>query len=57
MYEVSSLLINFTFFFMSSMDSMVTNEAIKHGMKINEISRTRLIISNLEGVIFEISLS
>lgn len=38
------------------MDSMVRTEAVKHGMQINEVNGTRSTISNLEGVIFEISL-
>ncbi|KAH0712702.1 hypothetical protein KY290_008283 [Solanum tuberosum] len=38
-----------------SMDAMVINEAIRHGLQINEVSGTRRIIKNLEGVIFEIT--
>lgn len=37
------------------MDAMVINEAIRHGLQINEVSGTRRIIKNLEGVIFEIT--
>ncbi|KMZ71015.1 hypothetical protein ZOSMA_18G01130 [Zostera marina] len=40
-----------------SMDAMVMSEAHKHGMKINEISGTRTIISNLFGVVYEITLN
>lgn len=39
------------------MDTIVLNECAKHGMKVNEVGGTRSIISNLEGVIFEISPS
>ncbi|XP_042480034.1 protein N-lysine methyltransferase METTL21A isoform X2 [Macadamia integrifolia] len=38
------------------MDSMVTNEAIRHGMQISEVPGTRSVVGNLEGVIFEITL-
>lgn len=38
------------------MDSILVDEAIRHGMKINEVNGTRSVVSNLEGVIFEISL-
>ncbi|KAJ8543841.1 hypothetical protein K7X08_025459 [Anisodus acutangulus] len=37
------------------MDAMVIDEAIRHGLQINEVSGTRRIIRNLEGVIFEIT--
>lgn len=35
---------------------MVTNEAIKHGLQIHEVDGTRSVISNLEGVIYDITL-
>ncbi|XP_020571761.1 protein N-lysine methyltransferase METTL21A isoform X1 [Phalaenopsis equestris] len=38
------------------MDDMVINEAVKLGMEVNEVRGTRCIISNLEGVIYEIIL-
>ncbi|KAH7560780.1 hypothetical protein JRO89_XS10G0100600 [Xanthoceras sorbifolium] len=38
------------------MDSMVINEATRHGMMINEIAGTRSVVGNLEGVIFEVTL-
>lgn len=38
------------------MDEMVISEATKQGMKVKEVPGTRAVISNLEGVIFEISL-
>ncbi|XP_019267250.1 PREDICTED: protein N-lysine methyltransferase METTL21A [Nicotiana attenuata] len=37
------------------MDAMVINEAIRHGLQINEVSGTRRSIRNHEGVIFEIT--
>ncbi|RVW92926.1 hypothetical protein CK203_040454 [Vitis vinifera] len=40
----------------SSLDAMVTNEAISHGMQISEVVGTRTIVGNLEGVIYEITL-
>ncbi|KAI0526808.1 hypothetical protein KFK09_002399 [Dendrobium nobile] len=39
-----------------SMDEMVINEAVKLGMEVNEVAGTRSIISNLQGVIYEIIL-
>ncbi|KAH9790289.1 putative methyltransferase family protein [Citrus sinensis] len=39
-----------------SMDSMVLNEATRHGLLINEIVGTRSVVGNLEGVIFEVTL-
>ncbi|KAJ0977980.1 hypothetical protein J5N97_013454 [Dioscorea zingiberensis] len=38
------------------MDVMVIDEAVHHGMDVKEVKDTRSIISNLEGVIFEITL-
>ncbi|KAJ0726556.1 putative calmodulin-lysine N-methyltransferase [Helianthus annuus] len=38
------------------MDVMVTKEAIVHGLQINEVEGSRSVISNLEGVIYEITL-
>ncbi|KAH7667289.1 Lysine methyltransferase protein [Dioscorea alata] len=38
------------------MDVMVINEAVRHGLDVKEVIGTRSIISNLEGVIFEITL-
>ncbi|XP_070044104.1 protein-lysine N-methyltransferase EFM3 isoform X2 [Nicotiana tomentosiformis] len=37
------------------MDAMVIDEAIRHGLQINEVSGTRCNIKNHEGVIFEIA--
>lgn len=39
-----------------TMDALIINEAVRHGMQINEVRGTRSTISNLEGVIFEINL-
>jgi hypothetical protein len=39
------------------MDTMVVNEAVQHGMQINEVEGTRTTVSNLEGVIFEVTLN
>ncbi|XP_076905766.1 uncharacterized protein LOC143561621 isoform X2 [Bidens hawaiensis] len=38
------------------MDVMVTKEAIAHGLQIHEVEGTRSVISNLEGVIYDITL-
>ncbi|KAK1439513.1 hypothetical protein QVD17_05332 [Tagetes erecta] len=38
------------------MDVMVTKEAIGHGLQIREVEGTRSVISNLEGVIYDITL-
>ncbi|KAF6175286.1 hypothetical protein GIB67_000607 [Kingdonia uniflora] len=38
------------------MDTIVTTEAIQHGMKVEEIPGTRSVVGNGEGVIFEITL-
>ncbi|KAL3530031.1 hypothetical protein ACH5RR_009353 [Cinchona calisaya] len=38
------------------MDELVVNEAVGHGLQINEIDGTRTVVKNLEGVIFEITL-
>ncbi|KAI3414633.1 uncharacterized protein J3R85_016048 [Psidium guajava] len=38
------------------MDSMVVNEATRHGMKISEVPRTRSVVGNLEGTIYEVKL-
>ncbi|RWV88607.1 hypothetical protein GW17_00049292 [Ensete ventricosum] len=38
------------------MDAMVVNEAIRHGLQINEVDGTRSVVANLEGVIFQIIL-
>ncbi|XP_050236772.1 uncharacterized protein LOC126686669 [Mercurialis annua] len=38
------------------MDLLVIEEAARHGMKINEVTGTRTVVGNLEGVIFEVSL-
>ncbi|OQU90346.1 hypothetical protein SORBI_3002G393332 [Sorghum bicolor] len=40
----------------ASMDALVLKEAEKHGMCVEEVNGTRTTISNLEGVIFEITL-
>ncbi|XP_078436238.1 putative methyltransferase family protein [Wolffia australiana] len=39
-----------------SIDEMVVSQARKLGMKVIEVPETRTVISNLQGVIFEISL-
>lgn len=41
---------------MTSMDGLVLKEAEKHGMCVREVDGTRTTISNLEGVIFDITL-
>ncbi|XP_040995353.1 protein N-lysine methyltransferase METTL21A [Juglans microcarpa x Juglans regia] len=38
------------------MDSLVINEAIRHGLKITEVAGTRSVVGNLDGTIFEITL-
>ncbi|XP_058078417.1 uncharacterized protein LOC131226740 isoform X5 [Magnolia sinica] len=38
------------------MDTMVVDEATRHGMQISEVHGTRSVVGNLEGVIFEVSL-
>ncbi|KAI3814284.1 hypothetical protein L1987_19035 [Smallanthus sonchifolius] len=38
------------------MDVMVTKEAIGHGLQIHEVDGSRTVISNLEGVIYDITL-
>ncbi|XP_048325211.2 uncharacterized protein LOC107410619 isoform X2 [Ziziphus jujuba] len=38
------------------MDSMVINEATRHGLEINEIAGTRSVVGNLGGTIFEVTL-
>ncbi|KAM7528581.1 hypothetical protein LguiB_031991 [Lonicera macranthoides] len=38
------------------MDIMVTSEATEHGLQINEITGTRAVVGNLQGVIYEITL-
>ncbi|KAF5751625.1 protein N-lysine methyltransferase METTL21A isoform X1 [Tripterygium wilfordii] len=38
------------------MDSIVVNEAVQHGLLINEVTGTRSIVGNLEGFIFEVTL-
>ncbi|KAL3718544.1 hypothetical protein ACJRO7_003641 [Eucalyptus globulus] len=38
------------------MDSMVINEATRHGMKIAEVPGTRSVVGNLEGTIYEVIL-
>ncbi|EPS66861.1 hypothetical protein M569_07913, partial [Genlisea aurea] len=37
------------------MDTMVLNEAAKHGLSVHEVTGTRATIRNLEGVIYEIT--
>ncbi|KAK9273680.1 hypothetical protein L1049_018490 [Liquidambar formosana] len=39
-----------------TMDSMVINEAARHGMQINEVAGTQSVVGNLEGVIFEVKI-
>ncbi|PIA60077.1 hypothetical protein AQUCO_00400749v1 [Aquilegia coerulea] len=38
------------------MDTLVIDEAVKHGMQVSEVQGTRSVVGNHEGVIFEISL-
>lgn len=38
-----------------SMDTLVINEAVRHGMQVSEIQGTRDVVGNHEGVIFEIT--
>jgi hypothetical protein len=38
------------------MDVLVLKEAEKHGMHVKEVDGTRTTISNLEGVIYDITL-
>ncbi|XP_057956152.1 uncharacterized protein LOC131149587 [Malania oleifera] len=38
------------------MDVKVLDEAVRHGMRVNEVPGTRSVVGNLEGVIFEITL-
>ncbi|KZV38200.1 hypothetical protein F511_40380 [Dorcoceras hygrometricum] len=37
------------------MDALVISEAIRHGLLVSEVTGTRTIVKNLEGVIFEIT--
>ncbi|CAA2991962.1 N-lysine methyltransferase METTL21A [Olea europaea subsp. europaea] len=39
------------------MDTLVISEAIRHGLQINEVTGTRAVVQNLEGVVFEITLA
>ncbi|XP_054797023.1 uncharacterized protein LOC129302279 isoform X2 [Prosopis cineraria] len=39
-----------------TIDMMIVNEALKHGLQMKELPGTRHIVGNLEGVIFEITL-
>ncbi|XP_010907990.1 uncharacterized protein [Elaeis guineensis] len=39
------------------MDTLVIDEAVQHGMQVNEVHGTRSTVANLEGVIFEITLN
>ncbi|XP_050283292.1 uncharacterized protein LOC126723678 isoform X2 [Quercus robur] len=39
-----------------TMDSLVISEATRYGMHISEVSGTRSIVGNLDGVIFEVTL-
>jgi hypothetical protein len=41
---------------MTSMDALVLQEAEKRGMHVKEVEGTRRTISNLEGVIYDITL-
>lgn len=36
---------------------MVISEAVRHGLVINEIDGSRTVVKNLQGVVFEITLS
>nr|POE95747.1 methyltransferase-like protein 22 [Quercus suber] len=38
------------------MDSLVISEATRYGMHISEVSGTRSVVGNLDGVIFEVTL-
>ncbi|XP_075635737.1 uncharacterized protein LOC142607936 [Castanea sativa] len=39
-----------------TMDSLVISEATRYGMHITEVSGTRSVVGNLDGVIFEVTL-
>ncbi|KAJ4848556.1 hypothetical protein Tsubulata_007855 [Turnera subulata] len=39
-----------------TIDSLIIKEIGKHGMMVNEVSGTRSIVGNLEGVIYEVAL-
>ncbi|KAL3580211.1 hypothetical protein D5086_018046 [Populus alba] len=39
-----------------SMDSLIMKQAAEHGMRMVEVTGTRSVVGNLEGVIFEVAL-
>lgn len=41
---------------LSSMDTVIVDEAVQRGMRIDEVDGARTTVANLEGVIFEITL-
>ncbi|RAL45904.1 hypothetical protein DM860_006058 [Cuscuta australis] len=38
------------------MDTLVVDEAMRHGLQINEVAGTRSVVKHLEGIIFEIQI-
>lgn len=50
------LLIKLFISLLTRMDALILKEAEKHGMCVKEVDGTRATISNLEGVIFDITL-
>ncbi|CAH9103140.1 unnamed protein product [Cuscuta epithymum] len=39
-----------------TMDSLVTDEAIRHGLQINEVCGTQSVVKDLQGLIYEIKI-
>ncbi|KAJ6692181.1 METHYLTRANSFERASE-RELATED [Salix purpurea] len=39
-----------------TIDSLIMKQAADHGMRIVEVTGTRSVVANLEGVIFEVTL-
>lgn len=42
--------------FLCSMDTLILDEASRHGMQMTEVDGTRSVVGNLQGVIYEITL-
>ncbi|KAA0061757.1 protein N-lysine methyltransferase METTL21A isoform X2 [Cucumis melo var. makuwa] len=40
-----------------SMDTLILDEASRHGMQMTEVDGTRSVVGNLQGVIYEITLN
>ncbi|KGN48083.1 hypothetical protein Csa_004442 [Cucumis sativus] len=40
-----------------SMDTLILDEASRHGMRMIEVDGTRSVVGNLQGVIYEITLN